>query len=183
VASTCLWLAALGAACVFAERRGIVAWWEAFAVGGGVLAGLALTLHASFKQSDALAAAGLAATIGGVVLYTNTVWLARTDLYKPDGELAQRLERATQPEEVIVVYNMEPARMLLDMDRKVLWIKDDPEALRQAVAQRPGCLILTAVYYLEEVRAVTPFAEVDRTPRPKWPGRPLSHMVAVRATP
>lgn len=180
-ASTCLALALLGAAAVIAGKKGIISAGEVLAVGGFVLAGLLMMLNANFQNRPSIAAAVLAMTLAGVLLYTNTIWLTRTDLYKPDGELARRIDAATAPGETIVVFGIEPSRLALDIDRRIEWIKEDSEELRQLVLNRGTCIVLTALYFEPMVAAVTHSVEIDRTPRAKWPGRPLSHVIALRA--
>jgi 4-amino-4-deoxy-L-arabinose transferase-like glycosyltransferase len=180
VGSICLLSAALGAVAVLGERKGILPARETLLVGGFFLAAMVLLARACSRHDDRTAFAFLAVALAGMLLYVNTIWLYRTDIYRADGELATRIRERTPADCTVIVYAIDPARLLLDLRRPVLQ-PITPEELRTAMEEHPEAEIITALFYREQVDGVAIVEETDRTPLAKWPGRPLSHVVVYRS--
>ena len=114
-------------------------------------------------------------------VYINAVWLPRTDIYKPEGEFARRVDETCGPEMHFVVYNTEPPRLLIDFTRPVTFFKNDPEQLR-TYGREHGTpfVIFTSEYCRMEIEPLLQIEELDRTPSARWPGDLTSQPVAYR---
>jgi 4-amino-4-deoxy-L-arabinose transferase-like glycosyltransferase len=179
--ATALTVVGIVAGALVAGRLGRVPGWEVAAVGAAVLVGMVLIGRACRRGNDRLAAAALFATVGGLLVYANAVWLDRTDLYRADAELVGRLNARTAPGEEVVIFTRDPARLLIDLERPAVLVKTADE-LKAACATRPGCHVLTVLGFDARVRAAVPAAEVDRTPRPRWANDPAETWLVVYRT-
>ncbi|CAN5518361.1 N/A [soil metagenome] len=177
VLSPVLFAAFIGVAAWQVGQRGSIAAWEIVAIGVTLQAGLTLMAVMCGRGNDTAAATAFLLTLMIVTIYANVAWLGRNDIYAEDAALARRLTAMTTPDDVILVYKIDPARLLLDLPRRVIVVNDASEL---PAAVRPGMYVLTVVLIEEEFLKQVPGQEVDRTPHPKWAGSLISHTVLLK---
>jgi 4-amino-4-deoxy-L-arabinose transferase-like glycosyltransferase len=173
---------AIAFAAMKVQAGGFIAAWEVALVGGAILLGLTASAECLRRGRERAAAIAFFVTLVTITTAVNLAWLGRNDIYADDVAIAQRLTIATAPEDVLLVYKIDPARLLIDLPRSVRVIEVDDDLPRLLTPGRSQWIV-TVMLFEEELKSKLKIVEADRAPKPKWPGRPISQTVVYRTVP
>ena len=142
--------------------------WDGLALGTLVLLGGGLTAGAYARGRYCAAGVALFAAVWAGYAYVHTFVTAKADRYAEETALLRRVEAQAGPGRTVLVYGVEPSRVLLYLGRpaEVYQELGDLEARGRTA---PGALIVTSVGHEEDLRRAGSPRRVDQTPQPRHP--------------
>ena len=155
-------------------------WWEVSCFSLLVVVTLLLLAWANRKQKIRVAEVVLFAALWLGIGLAHSVLLHKTDLYRQDTLLLQRLNARATPKTHVIIYGMYPQRELAYLQIPSVVVAT-PKNINDCVAKRPDAWILTYHNCEAKLRQFGPLEKLDQTPKPRRASEgPASHMVVYR---